>query len=187
MIASCKVGDRDAFANLVERYQRFVYTTAQLKVGCDSDALDVSQEVFIKIWRNIEKYRGDCRFSTWVYKITVNASLDFLRHSKVSAFDITPLRSEDGDEVTVEIADERAESPEIYAERQETVQAVREAIDMLSPEQREVINLRDIEGFSYDEISEMLGIEKGTVKSRLNRARGNLREILLKKGVCGFD
>ncbi len=184
LIDACKNGDRTAFGELISKYERLVYTTVCLKLGGASDALDVSQEVFIKLWRYIGKYRGDCRFSTWVYKIAVNASLDFLRKEKNNASDIVPVFTDgDGDETAVEIADENAAAPEKYAEKNEQIAAVREAIELLSSEQREIIILRDIEGYSYDEISEMLRLEIGTVKSRLNRARGNLREILLERGA----
>lgn len=184
LIAACKEGDSAAFGELISKYERLVYATVSLKLGNSTDALDVSQEVFIKLWRYIGKYRGDCRFSTWVYRIAVNASLDFLRRAKSNPSDPLPVFTDgDGDETAVEIADENAPSPEGHAEKNEQIAAVREAIAMLSSEQREIITLRDIEGYSYDEISEMLGLEIGTVKSRLNRARGNLREILIDKGA----
>ncbi len=184
LIESCKKGDREAFGELISKYERIVYGTVRLKIGKENDALDVSQEVFIKIWRHIAKYRGDCRFSTWVYKIAVNACLDFVRRSKNSVSEPMPTRvDDDGDEVTVEIADENTPSPESQAENSEKIAAVRKAIERLNPEQREIILLRDIEGYSYDEISEMLHLEIGTVKSRISRARNNLREILLEVGA----
>ena len=184
LIEACKKGDRAAFGELISKYERLVYSTVRLKVGNENDALDVSQEVFIKLWRHIGKYRGDCRFSTWVYKVAVNACLDFLRREKNNVTESMPTRvDDDGDEVTVEIADENTPSPESHVENNEKIAAVREAIGKLSPEQREVILLRDIEGYSYDEISEMLHLEIGTVKSRINRARNNLREILLERGA----
>lgn len=184
LITACKDGDRAAFGELISKYERLVYTTVCLKLGSTNDAFDVSQEVFIKLWRHIGKYRGDCRFSTWVYRIAVNASLDFLRKAKNNLSDTYPVFTDgDGDEAAVEIADENAPSPEGHAEKNEQIAAVRAAIELLSPEQREIIILRDIEGYSYDEIAEMLRLEIGTVKSRLNRARGNLREILLERGA----
>ena len=114
----------------------------------------------------------------------MNACLDFVRRSKNSVSEPMPTRvDDDGDEVTVEIADENTPSPESQAENSEKIAAVRKAIERLNPEQREIILLRDIEGYSYDEISEMLHLEIGTVKSRISRARNNLREILLEVGA----
>lgn len=180
LIKLASSGDRQAFGEIVRLYERVVYNTVKSKVGNSEDALDVSQEIFIKLWKGIGKYRGDCRFSTWVWRISVNAALDFLRHARSTATDPMPTYTDkEGDEVTLELADESAlASPERRALQSETVTAVRSAIERLSGEQREVIMLRDIEGYSYEEISDMLGLEIGTVKSRLNRARNHLKELL---------
>lgn len=179
-IAAAQRGEREAFGSLLHMYERLVYNTVRMKVGNADDALDLSQEVFIKIWRSIGRYRGDCRFSTWVYKICINASLDFLRHAKVTATESMPTHIDsEGDEIEIEFADETAAaSPERTLEKRETARAVRDAIARLSPEAREVVELRDIEGYTYEEIAEMTGLEIGTVKSRLNRARNQLRELL---------
>lgn len=181
LIAAVKNGDRVAFENLFCMYERLVYNTALAKLGNANDALDVSQDVFIKIWKSIVRYRGDCRFSTWVYKIATNTSLDFLRRAKSSHTEAFPSYIDgEGDEIEIEFADESiGASPERMVEKREIVNNVRLAIAKLSPEAREVVELRDIEGFSYEEIAEMTGLEVGTVKSRLNRARGQLRELLL--------
>ena len=180
LIDAAASGDRDAFGLLYTMYEKLIYNTVRLKVGNAEDAFDLSQEVFLKIWRSIGRYRGDCRFSTWIYKICVNTCLDFLRHAKISAVEAIPTYTDkDGDEVEIEFADESVNSsPEGMLEKNETVRFVRDAILKLSPEAREVVELRDIEGYSYDEIAEMTGLEIGTVKSRINRARGHLRELL---------
>lgn len=180
LIAAAANGDTEAFGSLYVVYEKLVYNTVRLKVGNAEDAFDLSQEVFLKIWKSIGRYRGDCRFTTWVYKICVNTCLDFLRHAKISTAEQMPTYTDrDGDEVEIEFADESIDSsPEGMFEKHETVRLVRDAITKLSPEAREVVELRDIEGYSYDEIAEMTGIEIGTVKSRLNRARGHLRELL---------
>lgn len=180
LVDLAKAGDREAFEKLLFMYEKFVYNTVRLKLGNAEDAFDVSQEVFIKVWKNIKKYRGDCRFATWVYRISTNACLDFLRHAKATATEQFPTHIDsDGDEIEVEFADEAViASPERMLEKKEAVNAVREAIARLSPEAREVVELRDINGFSYEEIAEITGLEIGTVKSRLNRARGQLRTLL---------
>ena len=180
LIVAASAGDREAFGQIVSLYEKLVYNTIRLKVPGEQDAMDLSQEVFIKLWRSIGKYRGDCKFSTWIYKIAINASLDYLRKASHSATEALPtLNDDEGDEKQIEIADESAAaSPERTLEKAETVRAVRDAIARLNDEQREVILLRDIEGYSYEEISEMLTLEIGTVKSRINRARAHLREML---------
>jgi len=181
LIARACEGDHAAFGEIVKIYERLIYSTVKARLGNEEDSLDVAQDIFIKIWRSIKNYRADCRFATWVYRITVNACLDFLRHTKFTATEPMPTYTDkDGDEITLEFADESINgSPEAAAERNETVRAVREAIERLSPDQKEVIILRDIEGYSYESISDMLGLEIGTVKSRINRARLHLKELLL--------
>ncbi len=182
LIALASRGNEEAFGKIVSMYEKLIYNTVRSKVSSPEDALDLSQEVFIKVWRYIGRYRGDCRFSTWVYKICQNACLDFLRRSQHNVSERMPVFiDKDGDEAEIELPDESAmSSPESSLEKNEEIRMVRDAIDSLSPEQREVILLRDIEGYTYDEISEMLCLEIGTVKSRLNRARGNLRAIIEK-------
>ena len=184
LIARAANGDRDAFGELVSIYEKLVYNTVKCHVRDNEDALDISQEVFIKIWRYIGKYRGDCRFSTWIYRICTNACLDFKRKSRPEAAWGAPIFTDkDGDEVEFEHADESvAASPERTVEQREDVRMVREAISRLSDEQREIVMLRDIEGYTYEEIAEMLKTEIGTVKSRLNRARNNLRAIISEIG-----
>ena len=184
LIKRAAEGDREAFGELVRLYERLVYNTVKARVGNETDALDISQDTFIKIWRSVGKYRGDCRFATWVYRICVNTCIDFLRHSKFTVTEAYPTYTDkDGDENYAELADESTTSdPQRAAERNETSVMVRRAISMLPNEQREVIILRDLEGYSYDDISDMLGLEIGTVKSRINRARLKLRELLADYG-----
>ena len=146
LIVAASAGDREAFGEIVSLYEKLVYNTIRLKVPGEQDAMDLSQEVFIKLWRSIGKYRGDCKFSTWIYKIAINASLDYLRKASHSATEALPtLTDDEGDEKQIEIADESAAaSPERTLEKAETVRAVREAIARLNEEQREVILLRDL-------------------------------------------
>lgn len=180
LIEAAKNGESAAFGEIVKLYEKLVYNSVRLKISSAEDALDVSQNVFIKLWRSIGSYRGDCRFSTWVYKICQNACLDFLRHQKATATEAIPTYTDkDGDEIELEFADESVgASPERMAERREKVMLVRDAMTKLSPDAREIIVLRDMEGYSYEAIAEMKGLEVGTVKSRLNRARLQLKAFL---------
>ena len=121
LISAAQNGDQAAFGELVRLYERLVYNSVKLKVVSAEDAFDVSQNVFIKIWRSIGHYRGDCRFATWVYKICQNACLDFLRHQRATATEAMPTYTDkDGDEIELEFADESVgASPEKMAEKRE--------------------------------------------------------------------
>ena len=179
LISAASNGDSAAFGQLVTNYQALVYNTIKLKVKNSEDAMDLSQEVFIKLWKALPNWRGECRFSTWLYRICVNTSVDFLRRMpEIPPESLSGVPDEDGDR-PLEVADEAIyASPERLTEQHETTALVRSAIARLSVEQREVIILRDIEGYTYDEIADMLSLEIGTVKSRLNRARTNLHSLL---------
>ena len=179
LIFAASGGDRNAFGELVRIYEKLVYNTIRAKVRSEEDALDISQEVFIKIWRALPNWRGECRFSTWIYKVSINCCYDHLRKLPGRATESLWVTDDDGEEREIDIADETVDtSPEKSLERNETVDAVRAAIAKLSDDQRQIVILRDIDGHTYEEIAEMLDLEIGTVKSRLNRARANLRELL---------
>jgi len=178
LIAAAAAGGDTAFEKIVAMYEKLVYNTVRLKIPNSEDAMDLAQEIFIKLWRGMDKYRGDCKFSTWIYRISTNAALDFLRQN-THPETVPMFFDDDGEEKPIEVADESAAaSPERRMEQNETAAMVREAIARLSADQREIVLLRDIQGYTYEEISEMLGLGIGTVKSRLNRARASLREML---------
>ena len=146
------------------------------------DAYDISQEVFIRVFKSIKKFKGQSSFSTWLYRITTNACLDELRKRKNNKNIISidqEIQLEDG-EVFRQIEDD-GPTPELVAERNELREIIKEAISKLSDEHKEVIVLRDIQGFSYDDIAEIIKCPQGTVKSRINRARRMLKEILKNK------
>lgn len=179
LIKAAAKGDQSAFSELVTAYERLVYSTARSKVLSHEDAMDVSQEVFIKIWRSLPNWRGECKFATWIYKVCVNASLDFLRRAPEETESLSGHPDEDGEERPLEVADESVSaSPESSLERNETTMAVRRAIAQLPEDQRQIVVLRDIDGYTYEEIAEMLSLGLGTVKSRINRARVRLKSLL---------
>ena len=141
--------------------------------------MDISQEVFIKIWKALPNWRGECKFATWVYKVCINASLDFLRRAPEKTESLSGRPDDDGDERPLDIADDSVQaSPERRLEQSETTMAVRRAIAKLPEDQRQIVILRDIDGYSYDEIADMLSLGIGTVKSRINRARTRLKSLL---------
>ena len=186
LVQRARNGDDDAFSDLVARYERFVYNTAVRVLSAASQspdqADDIAQEAFIKAWRNLALFRGDCTFSTWLYRITVNCAKDTIRAaSRRPAVSLSSLASDDGDEdgEAWDVPVTSGETiPEEAAERKELILAVRRAVESLPDEQRQVVVLRDLSGLSYQEISEKLGLELGTVKSRINRGRQNLKIIL---------
>lgn len=180
LIQAARSGDQEAFARLVETHQGKVYALAYRMTGNREDAADLTQEAFLNAWRGLASFQSQSAFATWLYRLTSNACIDFLRREKRrSALSITV--EDDAQERQAEIPDLR-HSPEQELERQESRQAVRQGLAALSSEHREVLVLRELEGLSYQEIAQQLGLEEGTVKSRIARARMSLREFLLKSG-----
>jgi RNA polymerase sigma factor (sigma-70 family) len=173
-------GDDRAFEKLVELYEKRIYTTALRMTGNPDDAYDISQETFIRVYRSLKGFKGDAKFSTWVYRIVTNLCIDFNRKSK--RIKQVPLENNDEEEpFTITISDDRFD-PERNLERSEIVRAINKALGSLSDEHKEIFILRELDGLSYAEIAEVKMIEEGTVKSRLFRAREKLREALLGGG-----
>lgn len=175
VVRRARAGDERAFEELVYAYEKKIYHMSLRYTGNEHDAMDVTQEVFLRLFRFLPKFQEESRFSTWLYRIAVNANLDFLRRRTPDS-DLS-LDAEDEDGLAYEISDARYE-PESEAERAELRQAICDGIQSLPPRMREIVVLRDISGLSYEEIGEVLGIEQGTVKSRLSRARSKLGALL---------
>ena len=186
-IERARAGDEDAFASLVSHYEKFVFHTACRVLtasGSSEDAAeDAAQEAFIKAWRSLGSFRGECAFSTWLFRITVNTARDMLRSA--ARRPTVSLSHETDDDEGIAEWDVPVTSgdtvPEDAVEKKELILSVRRAVESLPQEQRQVVVMRDLHGLSYGEISERLGVEMGTVKSRLNRGRANLK-IILKNG-----
>ena len=175
-------GDKNAFEVLVLANQKNVYNIALKITRHPEDALDISQEAFIKAYQKLADFRYDARFSVWLYKLTYNLCIDALR--KKSKQQTTSLNYEGGDwdAKTIEIPDIR-ELPEDGALRKETRENIAAGINKLPQKLREIIVMREITGMSYEDISTTLRISRGTVKSRLSRARLKLTEILRELGT----
>lgn len=174
-------GDANAFEKLLLDNQRNVYNLALKMTGSESDALDMSQEAFLKAYSNLKNYRGESRFSVWLYRLTYNVCIDFIRKRKRTAA-ISLTYAEDEESAEIEIPDE-AHTPESEFERRELINDTREAMNELSAEHREILTMRAVSNMSYEEIAYTLGITEGTVKSRISRARAALTKILIKKGT----
>ena len=169
-------GDVNAFEKLVLEYEKSVYAITQRMTGNAEDAADMTQETFIKAYNSLSSFRGDSKFSVWLYRIATNVCLDFLRSRSRKPTVSLSVEDDDGEEVELDIADE-SQSPERLLERGLTRDAVRRGLDALSPEYRQILLLREIQGLSYE-----LTLEVGTVKSRIFRARKRLCAFLLADG-----
>ena len=174
-------GDVNAFEKLVLEYEKSVYAITQRMTGNAEDAADMTQETFIKAYNSLSSFRGDSKFSVWLYRIATNVCLDFLRSRSRKPTVSLSVEDDDGEEVELDIADE-SQSPERLLERGLTRDAVRRGLDALSPEYRQILLLREIQGLSYEEIADVLTLEVGTVKSRIFRARKRLCAFLLADG-----
>ena len=180
IIKKCKKGDRDAFDELVKMYQNKVVNIAYGMLSDSDDALDAAQEVFIKVYRGLDSFQEKSSFSTWIYRICANVCNDSLRKRQRRGITVSIENDDDGDNNISEIPSDTP-TPEENVMMNERQRAVREAINNLSDEYREIIVYSDINQLSYDEISKVLKCPVGTIKSRLNRARNALRKILSEK------
>ena len=178
LVKSVLAGRENDFEELVRRYQRPIAAYVYRMVGDYDVALDLTQEVFIKVYASLSRYRSEFKFSTWIYKIAHNAAIDHLRrHATREAV----ANSEDSRaEGTVE---SRRLSPEQESERSERCSEIEEVVQLLPAPYRELILLRHAQDLSYEEIAEVTGLPLGTVKNRLFRARETMREHLMQRGI----
>ncbi len=178
LIQMCKDGDEVAFDELVTRYEKRVFNFAYRISGNYDEANDVAQEAFIRVFNSIKTFRGDANFTTWIYRIVKNVYLDERKkaknHRQVSLDEYVEL---DENSVSRQIEDE-GPSPEEITEIKERDKAVQKAIMSLPEYQRIIVTLYHTQNQSYEEIAEILHLPIGTVKSRLNRARLALKDIL---------
>lgn len=179
LLKMAAAGDTAAFEQLVLTYQTQVYNLALRMTGNPEDAADMTQEAFLRAWRALDKFQNDAAFSTWLYRLTSNACIDFLRNAKRRQ--TVPLTVTADEEYTLDLPDP-GKTPEETLISKEEQAMLSQALALLEPEQRQLLTLRVINELSYTQIAEVLGIREGTVKSRLARARENLRKKLLQIG-----
>lgn len=181
LVQRIQSGDSDAFAVMMDLYQKQVYNLALRTVGNPEDAADMTQEAFLRAYRAIGSFRGDSKLSVWLYRLTQNVCIDFLR-SRGRKPTVSLTVENEADEVQeLDVADDRFDPEEQY-QRKALRDAVRRGLDALPEEYRAILVLREINGLSYAEIGEQLQLEEGTVKSRLFRARKKLCEFLQRDG-----
>ena len=180
-MARARAGAQDAYFELVRRYERPVYSLVARMVRDSALAEDLSQEIFVKAFRSLDAYDPARKFSSWLFKIAHNATIDQLRKR---GLETEPLETdEEGDAQPLRtLADPGAVSPAQRHERHEMAQALEEAMRRLRPEYREIVVLRFQEGLAYEEIAEATSLPLGTVKTHIHRARKELAESLAALG-----
>ena len=176
-IAAAREGDQGAFEELVRLYEKRVLALTQRMCKNPEDAAEAAQEAFFAAWRGLKNFRGDSSFSTWIYRLASNACVDLLRREGKQQAAV----SLDDGELNLDVPSAAA-SPQEEAERRELREQIEEGLRALPPEYRAALVLREIQQLRYDEIGEALGVDIGTVKSRINRGRKKLRIFLLERG-----
>ena len=183
LVQTAVAGREASFEELVRRYQRPIAAYVYRMVGDYDAALDLTQEVFIKVYNSLARYRAEFKFSTWIYKIAHNAAIDHLRRHAVRQQTLTGSVDGERREATIE---SRRPTPEQESERKERRSEIESVVQLLQPSYRELIVLRHSHDLSYDEIAEVTGLPLGTVKNRLFRAREAMRELLVERGIDGL-
>ena len=182
LITRALAGREESFEELVRRYQRPIVAYVYRMVGDYDSALDLTQEVFIRIYNSLGRYRPEFKFSTWIYRIAHNAAIDHLRRSDSSRTEDLEVEGEGGQTFQRPLAS-KAPTPEQLSERNERRGEIEEVVRQLPPAYRELIVLRHAHDFSYDEIAEVTGLPLGTVKNRIFRAREAMRAQLVERGI----
>ena len=182
LVRAAQRGDESAFEALVTENEKRIYNLCRRLTGNQEDAAELTQEAFLNAWRGLGRFQGESSFSTWLYRLATNACIDFLRKEKRrQSLSMTVSLDDEEEARQVELPDERY-APEGALERAEARRAVAEGLERLTLEHRQVLVMREIHGLSYAEIGQVLGLEEGTVKSRIARARGALRKVLTERG-----
>ena len=183
LVEQCRGGDAAATERLILKYQNRIYNVILKMCANADDAAELTQETFVKVIENIDRFEGRSSFYTWLVRIAGNLTLNYCGRSvRLGTRSLDAEYDVDNGQARGALGrflwDERSPDPAAVATNRELCELVVKALGKLDDAQRTVVVLRDIEGMNYSEIAEVLDVELGTVKSRLSRARGNLREIL---------
>jgi RNA polymerase sigma-70 factor, ECF subfamily len=181
LIVACRAGRTEAFGVLVQRYQDRLYPTMLRLTGSAEDALDLLQDAFLRAFEKLDKFQGESSFYTWVYRIAVNLALSGRRRRRVTVRFQRPGHDEPLDPADDSVLSDPTLPMEL-AERDELIQS---ALNALADDHRAVVVMKEFDGLRYEEIAAILGVPVGTVRSRLHRARLDLRERL--KGIVHED
>ncbi len=172
IIKKAQQGDQEAFQKIVQKYKAQVAGIAYRMIGDYEDAKDISQMVFVKIYQNLNRFDTSKKLSTWLYRITINASIDFIRKFRKHKFEVL-------DNVIGQLKEKKNDVEKVY-QRGLVRLAISEALDGLNPKQRSVFVLRDLEGLDIKEVAQITGMPQATVRWYLHRARAKLRDELIK-------
>lgn len=183
LVAIAVTGFDGSFEELVRRYQRPIAAYVYRMVGNYESALDLTQEIFIKVYNSLGRYRAEFKFSTWIYKIAHNAAVDHLRRSSTREQSLVAGTESDSFELPIESA---SLTPEQESERKERRSEIESVVRALPANYRELIILRHSQDLSYEEIVEVTGLPLGTVKNRLFRAREMMRQQFVDRGITGI-
>ena len=189
LIRRAQRGDADAFEQLLLEHQKNVYNLCYRMAGDPDDAMDLSQETFLRAWRCLDQYQFASAFSTWLYRLCSNICIDFLRKRRRQQTVPLTFEDADGEEQTYAVPDAQP-LPEEQVELKLTRETLAAAMAQLLPEHRAVLQLRVINELSYEQIADVLDVQIGTVKSRLSRARAQLKKILERgnfSSVCSSE
>jgi len=182
LVSGAIAGSSEGFEELVRRYQRPIASYVYRMLGDQDASLDVTQEVFIKVYNSLARYSPEYKFSTWLYRIAHNAAIDHLRRNSVQAQSLEAENADGSYQVQLEA---RGPSPEQDRERSEWRTEIESVVRCLPPAYRDLILLRHGKDLSYDEIAEVTALPLGTVKNRLFRAREMMRGIFIERGFTG--
>lgn len=186
LIRAVQRGDQEAFAKILATYEKQVYNLCLRMTANHEDAADLTQEAFIKVWRGVGNYKFESSFSTWIYRLTSNVCIDFLRSKKRRpTISLTQEEEQDG-AAELEVPD-AAPLPEEQLLQREHQREIAAAMAQLDEEFRMILTLRVLDDLSYEQIAEVMDLKVGTVKSRLARARTKLKNILTKDGNNSLD
>jgi RNA polymerase sigma-70 factor (ECF subfamily) len=175
LIEDCLQGNQAAFGVLVSRYQDRLYNTVYRLVGSPEDAADVVQEAFLSAYQSLGNFKGDAQFFTWLYRIAVNAAIT---HKRKQRSGMKPIKTSDSAPGVEPLDPAVSNRPGHHLEMQEDERRVHEALQRLSTEHRAVLIMKDMEDMKYEEMAEVLGVPIGTIRSRLHRARLELKDLL---------
>jgi len=185
LVDRCRRGEREAFAQLMRQHEKRIYNYSYRMLGNQEEAEDLTQDIFIAAFRGIKGFRAEAKFSTWLYRIAMNRARNRIKYLSRRNFFSRGNRTDDSGQ-SLPLDDPEGlpsgtPSPEQWAMTKDLANQVQQCLNQMPHLSRQILVLRDVQGFSYEELSEMLALNQGTVKSRLHRARAALQHCLTKK------
>ncbi len=179
LVERVQAGDKEAFRTLVERHQRRAFSIAMSLVRDESDARELTQDAFLRVYKNIGTFQGQSSFFTWLYRIITNLSIDLIRKPGRQVAELDETRPEEPNKDFPFLSRIDGSDPADVVRRQEIASRLREALTALPDYHRGVILMREVEGLSYEEMAQAMGVSKGTIMSRLFHARQKLQKALV--------